>query len=37
MGHTAIWFDIAASDLDRALSFYEGVLACEIDREKFPG
>lgn len=31
----AVWFDIPVSDLDRAIRFYEGVLAIGVAKESF--
>jgi len=32
-----VWFDIPVADLDRAISFYERVLAIEVDKQSFDG
>lgn len=32
-----VWFDIPVADLDRAISFYERVLAIEVDKQAFDG
>lgn len=31
----AVWFDIPVADLDRAASFYRGVLAIEVEKSQF--
>lgn len=33
----AVWFDIPASDLDRAAAFYRAVLGVRVDKETFDG
>jgi predicted enzyme related to lactoylglutathione lyase len=33
----AVWFDIPVADLERAASFYRGVLAIGMHREQFQG
>lgn len=33
----AVWFEIPAADIDRAIRFYETVLAAELKRESCPG
>nr|MCS5559315.1 hypothetical protein [Oceanospirillaceae bacterium] len=32
-----VWFDIPVADLDRAISFYERVLAIEVDKQSLDG
>ena len=32
-----VWFDIPCLDLDRAITFYEAVLGCDIHVERAPG
>lgn len=32
-----VWFDIPVVDLDRAIAFYQGVLAIDITKESFNG
>jgi uncharacterized protein len=33
----AVWFDIPVANLDRACTFYKGVLAVGVDRSEFDG
>lgn len=35
--HNVVWFDIPATDLDRAMVFYGQVLKVDLDRQDFPG
>jgi predicted enzyme related to lactoylglutathione lyase len=35
MAHSAVWFDIPTTDLDRAIKFYSAVLAKPIKKEQF--
>jgi hypothetical protein len=32
-----VWFDMPVADLDRAIGFYERVLAVEVDKQCFNG
>lgn len=33
----AVWFDIPVADLDRAISFYQAVLAIKVDKAEMEG
>lgn len=35
--HAVNWFELATTDIERAVSFYEKVLAIELKREDFMG
>ena len=37
MPNQFVWVDIPVTDIDRAIAFYEAVLACSIHKEEFPG
>ena len=37
MANTAVWFDVPAKNLERAVGFYSSVLGCNISIHEFPG
>lgn len=36
MSHTVVWFDLPVEQLNRAIAFYQAVLAMDV-KEEFPG